>query len=171
MKKSLLVSLFALLVVSLAVSGAMAQKLGFNGIGGRLSYVDAEGVDGTIGFGAHANLGNIIENLTLYPSIEYWTKGEGVVDFSSFSINGDARYYIPTSGSVNVFAGGGLALLFNKVSVGTFDDSETKLGLDLLGGIDIPVSDNLSATAKIKFVVSSDNILKITGGLTYILKK
>lgn len=173
MKKSLFVSLFAVLIVGLAVSGALAQKLGFNGIGGRLSYVKVEDVDGGIGFGAHANLGEIIQNLVLYPSFEYFAKEESGVDISFISINADARYYVPTQGTIDPFLGGGVALHFSKFDPpgDLFDADETDFGLNLIGGIDIPVSDNLVATAKAKYVISDSNALKITGGLTFLLGK
>lgn len=175
MRKIVLVML-VMLVVSFAVSSAMAQNLGFNGIGGRLSYVKVEDVDGGIGFGAHANLGEIIQNLVLYPSFEYFKKSEEIspsvdVDFSFISINADARYYIPTQGTIDPFVGGGLAVHFSKADAGPFgDESETDVGLNLLGGIDIPVSDNLVATAKAKYV-SDSNAFKITGGITFLLGK
>lgn len=172
MNKSLLVVLFLVLIIGFAVGDGMSQNLGFQGIGGRLSYVKVEDVDGGIGFGAHANLGEIIPNLVLYPSLEYFKKSEGIVDFSFISINADARYYVPTQGNIDLFVGGGLAIHFSKADAGPFgDDSSTDVGLDLLGGIDIPVSDNLVATVKAKYIISDSNALKITGGITFLLGK
>ncbi|HEX9655162.1 MAG TPA: outer membrane beta-barrel protein [bacterium] len=176
MSKGLLVVLLAFLMIGFSVSTGMSQNLGFNGIGGRLSYVDVEDVDGGIGFGAHANLGEIIQNLVLYPSFEYFGKtddSQGIdIDISFISINADARYYIPTQGTIDPFVGGGLAIHFSKADAGAFGDtSETDFGLDLLGGIDVPVSDNLVATAKLKYVISDSKALKITGGITFLLGK
>ena len=150
---------FSVMGILFVVNQTMAQGLGFKGVGGRLSFVDPEAVSGTIGFGGHVDFGEIIKNLVLYPSFEYWSKSS----FSVVSINGDIRYYFPTGGNVDFFAGGGLAILFG--------DIDTNLGLDILGGADFPVSDNLVATAKIKFVISDVDALKITGGLTYLLDK
>lgn len=141
-------------------NNVLAQGLGLQGLGGRLSFIDPENRGGTIGFGGHADLGEIIKNLVLYPSFEYWSKDRA----SSFSINGDLRYYFPTSGNIEFFAGGGLAISF----VDTGPSNETDLGLDILGGADFPVSDNLVATAKIKFLLSGEDVLKLTGGITYL---
>lgn len=159
MRKLLLVNLTVLLFIALAFNGGLAQDLGFKGVGGRVSFVDPEGAGGTIGFGGHVHLGEIIPNLVLHPSLEYWSKSS----VSVFTLNGDLRYYVPTEGNINFFAGGGVAL--------TFGDPNTELGLDLLGGADFPVSENLVATAKIKYLISDFNVLKITGGVTYLLGK
>lgn len=169
MRRASLMLLLLCLVFAFGAGEALAQGLGFKGIGGRLSFVKPEDVDGTIGFGAHADLGEIIENLTLYPSLEYWSKGEGPADFSQFAVNADARYYFPSSNNLSFFAGGGIAFLFNSVDVGPFDDSETDIGLDLLGGVDVPVSDNLVFTGSAKFVISDGNVFRITAGLTYLI--
>jgi opacity protein-like surface antigen len=158
----------SVMVILFVANQTMAQGLGFKGVGGRISFVDPEAVSGTIGFGGHVNLGEIIANLALYPSFEYWNKS----NVSDFSINADVRYYIPTGGNIDFFAGGGLAIQFVSVDLGPFGDaSDTELGLDLIGGADFPVSDNLVATAKLKFLVSDLNVLKITGGLTYLIGK
>ncbi len=170
--RRIMLAVLVMLIVSFAVSSAMAQNLGFNGIGGRLSYVKVEDVDGGIGFGAHANLGEIIQNLVLYPSFEYFKKGESGVDVTFTSINADARYYFPSQGTIDPFVGGGVAIHFTSVDLGPLGDaSETDFGLNLLGGIDIPVSDNLVATAKAKYIISDSNALKITGGITFLLGK
>jgi hypothetical protein len=140
----------------------MAQKLGLYGVGGRLSFVDPENpVSSTIGFGGHVHLGEIIEHLALYPSLEYWSKS----DFSSFSINGDMRYYFNILSNLKPFAGGGLAILFTDFRAG----NDTDIGLNFLGGVDFPVAEKLVVTAKIKFLISDIDVLKITGGVTYLL--
>lgn len=40
---------------------SQAQGLSLKGIGGRLSFVKPEDIDGTIGVGAHVNLGEIVK--------------------------------------------------------------------------------------------------------------
>lgn len=180
--KRILIGVFTVaLLCSLGAGTSSAQEgLGFYGIGGRLSYVNPESLDGTIGFGVHADLGEVfVENLRIFPSIEYWSKSEGGggfdVDFSQLAVNADARYYFPTSGNIAIFAGGGLVLAFNSADVNTpfggGDATSTDIGLDLLGGIDLPIQENLNFTAEAKFLASDLSVFKISAGVTYMLGK
>jgi hypothetical protein len=161
-----------ILVVLCVTGAAVAQGLGFYGIGGRLSYVNPENIGGTFGLGAHADFGEITQNLVLYPSLEYWGKSEGSFDFSQVSINGDVRYYFPSASTTSFFAGGGLAILFSSTGVEDLDSaSATDIGLDILGGVDVPINENLVFTGKAKFVISDGNVFKISAGLTYAFTK
>jgi len=174
MKKFVLFLCLCCLVFAFGAGDLLAQELGFRGVGGRLSFVKPEDVDGTIGFGAHADLGEIIESLVLYPSVEYWTKSDGPLDFSQFALNADVRYYFPGASSVAFFAGGGLAVLFSSADInlggfGSASDSSTDIGLDLLGGVDVPVSDKLTFSGTAKFVISDGNAFKVTAGVTYAI--
>lgn len=177
--KRILIGVFTVaLLCSLGAETSSAQEgLGFYGIGGRLSYVNPENLDGTIGFGVHADLGEVfVENLRIFPSIEYWSKSVSVLDFSQLAINADARYYFPTSGNIAFFAGGGLVLAFNSADIdlgpfGSGNASTTDVGLDLLGGIDLPIQENLNFTAEAKFLASDLSVFKISAGVTYMLGK
>ncbi|MFQ5823147.1 MAG: outer membrane beta-barrel protein [bacterium] len=168
MRKFLVVNFAIVLVLSITFSNSKAQGLGFKGVGGRLSFVDPESpIGSTIGFGGHVHLGEIITNLALYPSLEYWSKS----DVSSFVINGNVRYYFPTSGNIDLFGGGGLAISFVNIETASGDNNTTDIGLNLLGGADFPIGENLVATAKLTFLISDIDVLKITGGITYLLRK
>ncbi|MFQ5639330.1 MAG: hypothetical protein ACE5IR_15205 [bacterium] len=165
MKRNILL-LVIITAASLLISeNSSAQNIGLQGAGGRVSFVDPEGGGGgAIGLGGHVHLGEIIPNLVLHPSLEYWSKS-GV---SAFTINADVRYYFPTEGNIDFFGGGGIALNFTSVDLGQFGDANsTDLGLNILGGADFPVAENLVATAEIKFLLSDFHAIKITGGITY----
>ena len=121
-----------------------------------------------MGLGVHADLGEIIKQLRIYPSLEYWSKSP----FTQFAINGDVRYYFPTQGTVDFFAGGGLAIVFNSVDLGPFGDAnDSAVGLNFLGGADFPVNEQLVGTVTVKFLASDINALKITAGITYLLNQ
>ncbi len=167
-QKVTLTLICALVLLVFASTDSTAQQIGFKGIGGRLGLVSSGG--STIIFGVHANLGEIIENLVIFPSIDYWSKNNTGV----FSINGNVRYYFPTGGNIDFFAGGGLSLMRwswdgYDTGLGTVGGgSDIDFGLNLLGGVDIPVQDNLVASAKIIFNTHGDQ-LKIMGGITFLL--
>jgi hypothetical protein len=168
MKKSTTMVILMFSICLAAFGTAFGQQFGLNAIGGRLSFVEPEGpLSGTVGFGAHADLGEIVPKLRLYPSLEYWSKS----GLSQFAISGDVRYYFPTQSQVNFFAGGGLSIMFNNVDVGPFSNTDSAAGLDLLGGGDFKVSENLLGTLKVKFTLSDIDAIRITGGITYLLGK
>ncbi len=160
MKHTLSVGIAVLVVFTFSLSTLWAGDLRFKGVGGRLGYVKPEGFDGTVSFGGHANLGEFVEHLVLYPSIEIWSKR----GFDQIALNGDVRYYFPPPSDSNIefFAGGGVGILLNS-------PGDNDVGLNLLGGIDVPVSEQWVATGEARFVFNNQTVFKITAGITYII--
>ncbi len=173
MKKTALTLILTFVVLFFANDNSMAQRLGFKGIGGRFGFTKPENIDLALAFGANVHLGELIENLVLYPGVDYWAKSKtefGIKQTTkSFTINGDLCYYFPTEGSVDFFAGSGLAFSFNSVDTPGNDFSENDVGLNLLGGVDFSLSKNIVVTLKAIFLISDSNAFKMYGGLTYIL--
>ncbi len=159
-----------------------AGGLGFYGVGGRLSFVKAENVSSTLGIGGHADLGEIVPNLVLYPSIAYWKRSENEAggdrfrsSFSEFTINADVHYYFPSEGSFDFYAGGGLALVFWKSTArfpmgdfGTVSSSvsDSDVGVNLLGGVETALSPTLTGFAQARYKIDGADTFKITVGLT-----
>ena len=157
--------LFLVLAIGLFGAGqAMAQSnLHFNAIGGSLALVNAEQLDNTFGFGVFADMGQIAPHIGLEPTLEYWSKSEDAFGASAsmrdLSIGARGKYYFETTNvKVRPFAGAGLGLHFlhaeatvNVPGFGTVsnDASETKLGLDIGGGVATAISpkDDLHAEA------------------------
>ncbi|HEY2924015.1 MAG TPA: hypothetical protein VGJ98_03505 [Candidatus Eisenbacteria bacterium] len=79
--------------------------------------------------GPHLNLSPVAENLYIVPSGEV---GFGD-DITTLAFNGDLQYRFETSSEVRPYAGGGVALVWFDPD-GPFD-SETNLGVHILGGI------------------------------------
>ena len=179
--RKIVISILALVLVALFSLNAQAQSsLGFNGIGGSISMVKPDDSDTSIGFGAHVDFGQITTGLHLYPSIEYFNNkvtedtifGEVEAEASVLSLNGDVRYYFPTQGKVGFFAGGGLAIHMTgdtEVDGQEVAEGQTDVGLNLLGGLELPVSERLSFSGLAKYIVSDNNGFKITAGLTYAM--
>jgi hypothetical protein len=79
--------------------------------------------------GPHLNLSPVAENLYIVPSGEV---GFGD-NLTTLAFNGDLQYRFETSSEVRPYAGGGVTLLwFNPDGPG---DSDTNLGVNILGGI------------------------------------
>jgi opacity protein-like surface antigen len=166
----------------LASGGALAQTgqssteyrgLGFQGLGARIGFVDPEGTSSTVLLGIHIDAGEFVRHVHVLPLVEYWKVGVAGVDVSDLNIGADINVDFPVEGGTLIpYAGGGLALHFVKVDVPFappgYDNSDTKLGLNIQGGVRNQVMPNLSIFGEAKYAFVSDvNQLKITGGFTY----
>lgn len=137
-----------------------ASDVGFKSIGVDLGYVSPEDVDGTLGFGAFADLGPLSPTVRLSSHLGFWSKSEDLgsgseVSVRDISLTGRVRYMFPVSSpKFQPYAGGGLGfhslraeVYSPAVDLGggviipamTDSDSELKLGLDLGGGFVTPV--------------------------------
>jgi len=154
--------------------------LGFRGIGGRIGLVDPEGASSTVDLGVHIDAGEFAHNIRLQPIVEYWSVGQDVtlfgstysVDLKDFSIGADVNLDFPLQDSrLTPYAGGGLGLHWLKASndaPGGAEVSDTKLGLNLQGGIRTDVMPNLAVFGELRYnFVSDANQLKLLGGFTY----
>ena len=168
MKRVGFVTILMLVLLVFTFSDSSAQ-IGFKGVGGRLGFVTADASQSGIIFGGHVNLGEIIPGLALVPNLDYWSN-----DFDFLSVNANVRYYFPSGGNIDLFALGGLG--FVRVStpdimtiLGTIEGgSATEFGLNLGGGAEIPLSDNLKGVGMLIFNTEASQI-KIMGGVTYML--
>jgi opacity protein-like surface antigen len=144
--------------------------LGFKGLGARLGLVDPEGASSTLDLGLHIDAGEIARNIHVSPIAEYWKVGVSGIDLSDFSLGLDLLFDFPLQDSrMTPYAGGGLGLHFVKA-----DDpqgpsnSDSKLGLNVQGGIRNDVMPNLALFGELRYNFVSDfNQLKILGGFTY----
>jgi opacity protein-like surface antigen len=134
--------------------------------------VDPEHASSTVLLGAHVDAGEIVPHFHLVPNLEYWSVGVAGYDTSDLGFGLDANLDFPLQGSaVTPYAGGGLGLHFFSLDVPpgfVGDDSKTKLGLNLQGGVREEFMPNLSGFAELRYSFVSDfNQLKLLGGFTY----
>lgn len=103
-----------------------------------LGYNTEDGLGPLIGIGAEfdaPNLGGL--TLSIQPGIEYvFTDGDGV-DYLQLDGNVIARFGAPGA-SILPYAGAGLGVAFVSYDIGDDSETETELGLNLLGGIIFP---------------------------------
>jgi len=147
--------------------------MGFQGMGARIGFVDPEGASSTVALGLHVDLGEFVKNVHIMPLAEYWKVGVSGIDVSDLTLASDVDLDFPLQGGrVIPYAGAGVGLHFVKADnpfapPGT-DNSDTKLGLNIQGGIKNQVMPNLGIFGEVKYVFVSDfNQLKIMGGFTY----
>ena len=181
-----------LLAATLPVMGQV--NIGLNGVGAQVGFVMPEDpIDNTIGFGANVDLGTLMPNLHLTGSLDYWKKsyddnwgsGYGAYDmevsFSVISVAALAKYYFDMGQQFTPYAGGGLGLLFatSKVEVkssvpgvsGDESDTETELGVHLLGGASMPITPELDGFAELRYTLGDIDYFTILAGVTYALKR
>ena len=155
-----------------------ARSLGLHGIGGELGLANPEIIDGTVGFGVQADLGDIRPNLAIVAGVKYWSASDNAfsssVDVSEISLNGDAYYHFPIKSSFRPFAGAGVAFTNTSVSEGeTTFGGGTGFGLNLFGGARYPASTNIDvySEARLKLGSSSFDAFTIKVGAMYLLNK
>ena len=179
----------AIIALSILVVGiAFGQNIGFYGIGGGLGFTSVstsgEALSG-LSFHARAELGEIIENLYIVPEISYWSVSKDFGDdilggnyewsFSDFAINANVQYRFEMEGSIVPYAGGGLGLNFVSSTVevpffGKVSGSDTKIGLNLLGGAHMNLEGNIKPYAEFRYVVvSTMNHFMLMAGVVYFL--
>ena len=168
-----LVSFSVLAQAAPAPASTASQGLGFRGLGARIGFVDPEGGSSTVALGVHIDAGEFVQHVHIMPLVEYWKVGASGADVSDLMIGSDVNVDFPVEGGrVIPYAGGGLGLHFVKVSdpfaPPGFDNSSTKLGLNVQGGIKNQVMPNLAIFGELKYSFVTDvNQLKLMGGFTY----
>ncbi len=182
-------------IISLVIvtAGFGQTDIGFKGIGGKFGIVDpGEGVGSTVSFGAVADLGSITPNILLQGDVAYWSKSYdmfGSNDFkvSSISISVIGKYlFAEPDQKMRPFAGAGLGFSINSVSweYDTIspltlqpiheDDSEsdTDIGIHIVGGTNYMLSDNLDGFAEFRYMLGGDwDYWGIYGGVIFLLGK
>ncbi|HEX7077120.1 MAG TPA: hypothetical protein VF363_01730 [Candidatus Eisenbacteria bacterium] len=175
MRKSLLISTLFVFCTLLSQNALASSDMGWKSLGVGVGYVDPDNVDGTLGFGAFADLGTFATNWHLEPQIGYWSKSQGAFGYDAtirdLSFGSRANYMFPVSSrKFQPYAGAGLGLHFvtAKVStpaqdMGTFiipamtaSDTSTKLGLDMGGGFVTPLSAKTDLTGDLWYTAVSD---------------
>src|SRR5215470_9807226 len=180
MKRTILILLLA--ASSLSTQKASADSsIGFRALGGALSYVSPDNLDGTIGFGVFADLGRIAPPLELEPRLDFWSQSQEAfgtkASVRDITLGARAKYFFATSSAkVHPFAGGGLGFHFVRAEASVTEpgfapmsvsQSETKLGLDMGGGIATGLSPKIDLNAELWYGIVSDiNQLSLRIGIS-----
>lgn len=183
MLKRCVLVLPALLLCLLLTGNVYAQSdIDLKGIGLKVGFVDPEGVDSVIGFGALADLGTITPNIMLEANVDYWSKSESSgtgtnsveVSFRDMIVGGTAKYlFNSASPKFRPFVGGGVGFHFFKAAVessnpfiGNSDNSEMKIGIHAGGGFFYSLSSQLDLIVDGRYAIVSDaSQVAIQGGV------
>jgi opacity protein-like surface antigen len=157
---------------TVAVQDASAEaNLGLKGVGGRIGLVSAENLDSAFGFDAVADLGTMSPLIGLEARLGYWSHSESQFgsDFkvSDVSLSARGKYMFPTDNAkLTPFAGAGLGMHFLHAQIDmpaqgpfpaqTIEDSSTKLGLDLGGGLAVHAGPQIDVVGEVWYGIVSD---------------
>lgn len=181
MKIAVLAAVVALLGLMIFADASSAE-IHFRGIGGKLALVLPEGeADNTFGLGAVADLGDIIDQLNLEASAEYWGDSSDVLgvewSWSAITFGGTAKYHIPMNSGISPFAGGGVGLTISRVEFDapmvagvSTSESDTDLSFHGVIGIDIPIAPSVKLTLEAKHVMNGINVTWLTGAVLFRLQ-
>lgn len=137
-----------------------ASAFNLTGFGGKLGYLAPESHDGTLAIGAHLELERHASRVHLLPNVMYWKAG----DLSDLSANADLYYHFVREGMVTPYLGAGLGV--NAFRNNRSDQSDTKLGVNLIGGFRFPAP-AVHYFVEGRYTASSVNQFGILGGITF----
>jgi opacity protein-like surface antigen len=186
MKRNVLLLTLALCAMTAPV--AMAQSdIGFKAIGGAVGFVSPENMDGTFSIGALADLGTITPDIGLEAHLDYWSWSETAFGVEAtardITLGARGKYYFEVANSkIRPFAGAGLAFHFIRAEVTTppfggqpaetVSDSQTKLGLDLGGGLATPINPRVDFLGELWYGIVSDvSQFSLRAGLAFKVGK
>jgi len=175
------VLLLSLVLGALMSQTASAQSdLGVKRLGAMIGYVSPEDLDGTFGFGVFADLGTFTPNIGWEAHLDYWSESQegfgAKATVHDIVLGSRAKYLFQLkNSSIRPFAGGGLSMHFLKAKVTfsdpnsgdmTAEDSTTKLGLDLGGGLATRLSEQVDFHAETWYVISDIDQFSLRMGLS-----
>ncbi len=191
-KKLLVIGIFCLLLAGLSTA---QTNIGFNGIGPMIGYVSPENIDGTIAFGARADLGSI-SKFGFMADVLFWSKGQKETSvyysyeysYSSFYVTALGKYsFGDPNAQLRPYTAAGLGFCFSKVSADehymvvkslpsatspmSLSDSNTDLCIHLIGGVDYQLSPQLTGFAEFRYMLGGWDTWGIFAGAIYNLSK
>lgn len=137
-----------------------ASAFGLKGFGGKLGYLAPESHDGTLAAGAHLEFEQSGSRVHLIPNVMYWKAG----DLADLSANADLYYHFVAEGQITPYVGAGLGV--NAFHDDRSSTSDTKLGLNLIGGFRFPV-EAAQYFLEGRYAASDITQFALLGGITF----
>ncbi len=160
---NVLKTILFVMIVSLAVTTVNAQKKGDMAAGGHLDILTGDGYT-NFGIGAKFQY-NILDPLRLEGSFTFYPKSDNV---SFWDLSANAHWLFSITDKFILYPIGGLGVLGWKTKVGGFSASGSEFALNLGGGAEYLLTDNLSANFELKYKIASDwNSAFISLGVNY----
>jgi len=140
-----------------------------------LGLVKPQDDDAALGWIARVDLGEVTPNIYFLPGVEYWSNSSTAfgtkVSVHDLTLGGEVRYpFGGTDTRLYVGAGAAVHFLSSKVESGGSETSEsrTRLGGDLLAGVQLQASKTVGWFGEAKYRFVSDfGSLRLFGGLRW----
>jgi hypothetical protein len=164
MKNTRTILIAAALAVVMGPALALADPytdVGFRGWGPRVGLSVRPD---QIHFGAHIDFGNFAEHIRFQPNLELGI-GDNV---KLFTLNAEAAYRFSSRWDVwTPYLGGGVGANIKSFDNGNHNESQTDLGVNLLGGIEKGLSNGDRFFIEGKFSLNDVPDAKVTVGWTF----
>ena len=147
-------------LVGILATPPPASAFNLTGFGGKLGYMTPENLDGTLAIGAHLEFEQHGTRVHLLPNLMYWKAG----NLSDLSVNADLYYHFVGEGQVTPYVGAGIGA--NFFSDDRSNQSDTKLGLNVIGGFRIPAP-ALHYFLEGRYTASDFSQFALLGGITF----
>jgi len=132
------------------MNNTFAQK-GIKAVGAHVGYgFEIE----SIGLGLKFQY-NVTDNIRLEPSMNYFFKNDGI---NQFDVNANAHYLFPIASNVRVYPLAGLTFARWNLDyeIEEFSTDVSRLGVNLGGGAEMDITDNLFINCELKYQFVSD---------------
>jgi hypothetical protein len=165
MKRVFLVFVFSLLCVPVFAGGFGLQVDYNNFVGTEDIFENLDG--GDFGIGARVEAGS---SLGIILSFDYYFVNSDLGDTKFYEGNANLAYWFPTGG-VRPYIGGGVGIARTTFSLSDIlDDSQSEVGINLLGGIKF--TGPVNPFFELRYVIYTgdetfSNRLVITGGIVF----
>ena len=187
MKRSLLFALATVALCTVATQDAMAESnFGLQKLGVSVSYVSPEDIDGTVGFGAFADLGTVSPRFGMEAHLDRWSYSEEEEEFgteasvSDLTLGMRGKYLFPVSNpKIQPFAGAGLGIHFLSAEVSmpptgpfpgmSMEESSTDLGFELGGGMSTSLGSRTSLLTELWYGFSDIDQFSMRVGMAWQL--
>jgi hypothetical protein len=136
-----------------------AEAFSLAGVGGRLGYVDPEGLDGTVHYGVHAEFERPGSSFHVMPSALAWTARGN----TSLNANLDAYRHFTTHSLSTPYLGLGVGAFQRRVDTET---SNTDFGVNVFGGFRFP-SNESQYYIEARYAATDHAQLSVLGGATF----
>ena len=164
MKSSAVAASLALAFLAFALVPSSATAFDLSAIGVRAGEMDPEGAGGAFTVGGHLEFEQSGTRLHLQPGVLFWSSGS----LSDVNPNFDVMYHFQRAGTVSPYVGGGAGLHFYSLDLPGPNETNTDIGLNLLGGLLIPAS-TLRLFVEGRYVATDRSQAMIAGGATFPL--
>ena len=155
----------ALFLACLCTAGILATPppagaFNLTGFGGKLGYLSPESHDATLAVAGHMEFEQSGSRFHLLPNVMYWKAG----DLSDVSANADVYYHFLSEGQLTPYLGVGLGV--NAFHDDGSGQSDTKMGLNLIGGFRFPAP-SAHYFVEGRYTASDITQFALLGGITF----